>query len=140
GQSVLSWGADGLVVLQNLAGRKVWTLLQSASGLGNLHFSPDGKRLLLRTASRLAVADAVSGRLLREWPVQDSFTHRYLTAAFAPDGRRATAVTVTRDRKQMAVLLFDPASGKEEILHRWPALNPLLTDARLSGDGKLLAV
>jgi WD40 repeat protein len=119
----------------------VTALPRHPSRIGCLTFSPDSRTLLtIADASALNLWDVKTGRPRHDLP---GHRDRLISVGFSTDGR--AVVTASWDG---GVRLWDAATGKEQLhlevrgtYHPgMPYVPTLLGDARLSPDGKLLAV
>lgn len=93
-------------------GRKLWRMPGEANGLA---FSRDGSALAIGQGKRLLLVNAVDGKPIREFAVEDS-----RSIAFSPDGRLLAAPHNRSDAQ--AIRIFDLADGrllKELKGHTW---------------------
>lgn len=132
-------GQDMDIYLSDGQSEKAQLLVQAKGHWYPMHFSRDGKKLLIGeyvsiTESRLYVADTTTGKLQQVTPEQPVASYR--DAIFSADGRK---LYVSSDRGGEFVQLYALDLGKkswqplsEDILWNVEALD-------LSGDGKLLA-
>lgn len=106
--------------------------------LGNPHWSPDGKRLVLSSnrgaaGHHIYLVEAASGVERRISPLLSGACE----PRFHPDGTKVAYVRrkhLTRERSQ--IMEYDLESGTERVLVNWPALN---YDPTWSPDGNELA-
>jgi TolB protein len=147
------WQADEspdgrtLALLSNAEGPECLWLMDLASGharalvrhgrrsiLGNPHWSPDGTRIVFssnwREGHQIYVVDVGSGEERR------ISTKGGCEPRFSPDGAKVVYVGRRPRKDRSEIVEHDLATGEEEVLVKWPALN---YDPVYSPDGTEIA-
>lgn len=118
-------------------GRESRTLQPKGNGIYSLTFSPDGGRLMIRTAKDLQMWDAIEGKILYTVSTANVI---YGPLAFSADGKTLAII-----KSWQTICFWDAATGKERghtqenyDLAAWFALSPdgkWLATARQHGGG-----
>jgi WD40 repeat protein len=132
----LAMGADGGVLLADVATGRGVRHLAGSKETSAVAFAPDGKTLASAERSRVRVWDLPTGRELTQLPAE-SGTHYPLTLLFAPDGK----ALATGGSDEATTRLWDLVTGGElwrrgGLTHR---VEPMAPVAFLP-DGKTLVV
>jgi RNA polymerase sigma factor (sigma-70 family) len=131
GQSLAAAGAEGSVLVWDLAtGKKRWQV-KAQKFAQVVVFAPDGKSVAsVGGDGTIRLWDAATGKELRT--IDDKVQDGPDTVAFSPDGSILAA-----PGKEGGVIYWDPATGKE--IRRWQAASLRVNSISFSPDGRTLA-
>jgi len=91
GKAVAAKHSLGVTLIDITTGRKLWTAMAPPNSRTAFAFTPDGKRLIVGSATRLVVLDALTGEVL--FHCEGGTGQNFQSLAVSPDGRWLATTT-----------------------------------------------